>query len=123
MCRRTLLSIERRGRLFDVPVTPAEIAKHYVLSLEDLLLARAKRRNMKPLGFTVQLCLLGHPGHGVGPGRQPPAALLNVAPAQLGIPATAVADYARRDQTRREYTAELQAIVGLRSFRLGDRRE
>jgi hypothetical protein len=39
---------------------------------------------------------------------------------QLGVPATAFAEYARRDQTRREYAAELQAALGLRSFRLAD---
>ena len=123
MPRRSLLSAEQRARLFDVPTTLAEMAKHHVLSPEDLLLVRAKRRSMNRLGFAVQLCLLRHPGQGLGPGQQPPTALLDFVAAQLGTPATAFADYARRDQTRREHAAELQAILGLRSFRLGDWRD
>src|SRR3954447_21329497 len=120
MSRRTLLSPEQRARLFAVPTTPAEMARHYVLSAKDLMLVRAKRRPANRLGFAVQLCLLRHPGQGLGPGEQPPAALLAFVAEQLGISPATFADYARRDQTRREHAAELQAILGLRSFRLSD---
>jgi Domain of unknown function (DUF4158) len=120
MSRRTLLSPEQRARLFAVPTTPAEMARHYVLSAEDLVLVRAKRRTVNRLGFAVQLCLLRHPGQGHGPGEQPPAALLAFVAEQLGTSPATFADYARRDQTRREHAAELQAILGLRSFRLSD---
>jgi len=68
MPRRSLLSAEQRARQFDVPTTSAEMAKHYVLSQGDLLLVRAKRRSMNRLGFAMQLCLLRHPGQGLGPG-------------------------------------------------------
>ena len=78
------------------------MAKHYVLSPDDLLLMRAKCRSMNRLGFVVQLCPLRHPGQGLGPGQQPPAALLDFVAAQLGSQATAFSDYARRDQTHRE---------------------
>ena len=44
MSRRTLLSSEQRMRLFGIPTETAEMAKHYVLSAEDLALVRAKRR-------------------------------------------------------------------------------
>jgi len=123
MPRRSLLSAEQRARLFDVPTTPAEMAKHYVLSPEDLLLVRAKRRNMNRLGFAAQLCILRHPGQGLGPGQQPPLAMLDFVAGQRGIPTTAFADYARRDQTRREHAAELHTLLGLRSFRLSDWRD
>ena len=66
MPRRTLLSPEQRARLFAVPTTPAEMARHYVLSAKDLMLVRAKRRTVNRLGFAVQLCLLRHPGQGHG---------------------------------------------------------
>lgn len=72
--------------MFDVPTTPAEMATHYVLSPEDLALLRAKRRVLNRLGFAVQLCLLRFPGQGLGPGQQPPAALLDFVAGQLGIP-------------------------------------
>jgi len=109
--------------LFAVPTTPAEMATHYVLSPEDLALLRAKRRVLNRLGFAVQLCLLRFPGQGLGPGQQLPAALLDFVAGQLGIPPATFATYARRDQTRREHAAELQAMLGLRSFRLSDWRD
>ena len=105
MSRRSLLSAEQRARLFDVPTTPAEMARHSVLSPEDLVLVRAKRRSMNRLGFALQLCLLRHPGQGLGPGQPQPAALLDFVAAQVGIPAAAFTDYAQRDQTRREHAA------------------
>ena len=107
MSRRTLLSYEQRARLFAVPTTPAETAKHYVLSPDDLLLLRSKRRSVNRLGLAVQLCLLRYPGQGLGPGQQPSAALLDFVAGQLGISAATFADYARRDQTRREHATEL----------------
>lgn len=123
MPRRSLLSAEQRARLFAIPTTPAEMARHYVLSPEDHRLVRAKRRGMNRLGFAVQLCLLRHPGRGLGPGEPPPAALLDFLAGQLGVPSAVFAGYARRDQTRREHASELQAALGLRSFRLGDWRD
>jgi TnpA family transposase len=55
MLRRSLLSNEQHTRLFAVPVDPAEMAKHYVLSADDLALVQAKRRATNRLGFAVQL--------------------------------------------------------------------
>ncbi len=123
MPRRSLLSAEQRARLFAIPTTPAEMARHYVLSPEDHRLVRTKRRSMNRLGFAAQLCLLRHPGQGLGPGEPPPAALLDFLAGQLGVPSAAFAGYARRDQTRREHASELQATLRLRSFRLGDWRD
>ena len=51
MSPRTLLSPEQRARLFAVPTSPAEMARHYVLSAEDLMLVRAKRRTVNRLGL------------------------------------------------------------------------
>jgi TnpA family transposase len=123
MPRRSLLSAEQRARLFDVPITPAEMATHYVLSPEDLLLVRAKRRITNRLGFAVQLCLLRYPGQGLGSGQQLPVAMLEFVARQLSILTGAFSNYARRDQTRREHAAELHAFLGLRSFRLSDWRD
>lgn len=61
MSRRALLSPEQRIRLFGIPVDQAEMARHYVLSAEDLALVRAKRRVSNRLGFAVQLCVLRYP--------------------------------------------------------------
>ena len=76
MQRRTLLSSEQRTRLFGIPTEAAEVAKHYVLSAEDLALVQAKRRPNNRLGYAVQLCVLRHPGRPLEPSEVPPAAML-----------------------------------------------
>ncbi|MFC7478250.1 Tn3 family transposase [Dankookia sp. GCM10030260] len=120
MSRRTLLSAEARSRLFGIPTDRAEMARHYALDEEDLALIHARRRAANRLGFAVQLCLLRHPGAALGPGAHPPAPMLAFVAEQLGVPPVAFADYAERDQTRREHGAELQVALRLRSFRLAD---
>ncbi len=120
MPRRTLLSAEQRSRLFAIPVDPVEMARHYVLSADDLALARTKRRAVNRLGFAVQLCLLRHPGQGLEPGQRPPEAMIAFVARQLGTSPAAFADYAHRDQTRREHAVELQRRLRLRGFRLAD---
>jgi TnpA family transposase len=120
MSRRTLLSAEARSRLFGIPTERAEMARHYVLDEPDLALVRARRRAANRLGFAVQLCLLRHPGAGLGPGEHPPEPMLAFVAEQLGVPPATFTNYAARDQTRREHGAELQAALRLRSFRLAD---
>ena len=120
MPRRSLLSNEQRTRLFAVPVDHAEMAKHYVLSADDLALVQIKRRSVNRLGFAIELCLLRHPGQGLGPGEHPPEAMIGFVAHQLGVSPAAFADYALRDQTRREHAVELQKYLRLRGFRLAD---
>ena len=120
MSRRTLLSAEQRMRLFGIRTEASEMAKHYVLSAEDLALIRAKRRSGNQLGFAVELCLLRHPGQGLGFGEHPPEAMIAFVARQLNVSPTAFSDYALRDQTRREHAVELQKLLGVRSFRLAD---
>jgi Domain of unknown function (DUF4158) len=50
MPRRFLLSAEQRTRLFAIPVDYAEMAKHYVLSADDLALVRASGAPSTGLG-------------------------------------------------------------------------
>jgi TnpA family transposase len=120
MPRRTLLSTEQRTRLFTIPIASAEMARHYVLSTDDLALIRTKRRAINRLGFAIQLCLLRHPGQGMGPGEHPPEELIAFIADQIGMPSAAFADYALRDQTRREHQVEIQRHLQLRSFGLAD---
>jgi TnpA family transposase len=120
MPRRSLLSAEQRSRLFAIPVDHAEMAKHYVLSADDLALVRAKRRAINRLGFSIQLCLLRYPGQGLRPGEYPPEAMIGFVAHQLGVSPAAFTDYALRDQTRREHAVELQEHLHLRGFRLAD---
>jgi TnpA family transposase len=117
---RTLLSSEQRTRLFAIPRDSAEMARHYVLGAEDLALIRTKRRSINRLGFAVQLCLLRYPGVGMGPAEQPPEGMIAFVAKQLAVPSAVFADYAQRDQTRREHSVELQRYLSLRSFGLAD---
>src|ERR1700693_696639 len=116
MPRRSLLSPEQRTRLFAIPVDHAEMAKHYVLSADDLALVRTKRRSVNRLGFAIELCLLRHPAQGLGPGEHSPEAMIIFVAHQLGVSPAAFADYALRDQTRREHGVELQPHLRLRNF-------
>src|SRR4051812_43098084 len=92
------------------------MARHYVLGPDDLTLIGAKRRAPNRLGFAVQLCLLRHPGQGLGPGEHPPEQLVAFVAEQLRLNPSAFAEYAARDQTRREHGVELQAVLGLQRF-------
>jgi len=118
MPRRSLLSNEQRTRLFAVPVDHAEMAKYYVLSADDLVFVRTKRRSVNRLGFAVQLCLLRYPSLGMGPAEQPLEAMIASVARQLGVRHVDFANYAQRDQTRREHAVELQRYLGRRSFGL-----
>ena len=121
MPARTLLSSEQRIRLFSIPTDPAEMARHYVLGADDLALVRARRRASNRLGFAVQLCVLRHPGGVLDPPKSPPAADACLRRETDRVPIRALfADYAHRDQTRREHVVELQRYLGLRSFGLAD---
>src|SRR5271155_1144643 len=120
MSRRTLLSSEQRTRLFGIPTEPAEMAKHYVLSAEDLAPGRAKRRPNNRLGFAVELCALRHPGRPLEPSEVPPAVMLAFVANQVGVDPKLFGNYAKRAETRREHLLELQQCLRLRSFRLAD---
>ena len=120
MPHRTLLSPEQRTRLLGIPTEAAEMAKHYVLSTEDLALVRTKRRLSNRLGFAVQLCALRHPGRPLERSEVPPAAMLAFVANQVGADPKLFGDYAHRAETRREHLLELQQYLRLRSFRLAD---
>jgi TnpA family transposase len=120
MSPRILLSSQQRTRLFAPPADPAEMVRHYTLGADDLALIRTKRRSINRLGFAVQLCLLRYPGLGMGPAESPPAAMIGFVAHQLSLSPDILADYALRDQTRREHAVELHKYLGLRSFGLAD---
>lgn len=120
MTARTCLTPEQREALFAIPTDASAMAKHYVLSASDLDLVRVKRRAGNRLGFALQLCLLRFPGQGLRADDVPAETMIAFVAAQLGIAPAEFADYARRDQTRREHAVELQGVLGLRTFRRQD---
>jgi hypothetical protein len=116
MPRRQLLSPQARSALFDPPSEPTAIARLYTLSADDLTRVRRRRRPQNRLSFAVQLTYLRHPGRALGVGEEPPAAMLAHIAGQVGTDPALFADYARRDETRREHLVELQAALGMASF-------
>ncbi len=74
------------------------------------------------LGFAVQLCYMRYPGIMLLANEDPPPALLEMAARQLRIAPSHWADYGRRDKTRREHQAELQAVLQVRAFTMADYR-
>ncbi len=120
MPRRALLSVEQRTKLFAIPVDQAQMAKHFVLSADDLARIRSKRRASNRLGFAVQLCALRYPGRGLAASELPPPPMIDFVAGQLGIEPALFAEYAQRAETRREYLLELQEHLRLRSFRFAD---
>lgn len=75
------------------------------------------------LGFAVQLCYLRYPGYALPADKTPPAGLLSHVASQLRIDPLAWAEYARRDETRREHALELQTAFGYRPFTAGKYRK
>src|SRR3546814_12729877 len=63
------------------------------------------------------------PGRALEAGEVPPAPVLGYVARQLGVAPDAFADYARRDQTRREHLVEIRRSHGFRIFDRDDFRE
>lgn len=116
MPRRSVLSASQRASFEALPIELADLARHYTLSEEDLALIRARRRAENRLGFAVQLCLLRYPGRILRANEQPPGSLIAFVAEQVGCHADDFADYAHRDQTRREHIASLIHHFQLATF-------
>jgi TnpA family transposase len=122
MALRELLSSSQREAIEAIPVDRAGLIEHYVLNEADLNLIRRRRGNRNRLGFAVQLALLRFPGRVLKLDETPPPEFLNFIARQLGLSSSVWANYAERDETRREHLAELQAHCGLRPFGFGQYR-
>lgn len=100
MPRRRVLSERQRSALFDIPVNPLALVRHYTLTDDDFEHIKIRRRAENKLGFALQLCALRYPGRSLVPGEIIPELLLRHIGAQLGISGQALLDYAVRRQTR-----------------------
>jgi TnpA family transposase len=116
MPRRERLSRVQRIALIHIPTDREGLAHHYTLTGEDRALIAEKRADRNRLGFAVQLAYLRYPGQALGADEEPPAELLAFLARQLEITPAVWAEYASRDETRREHALELQAAWGLRPF-------
>ena len=116
MPRRSVLSAAEGVALFALPDTEPEMTRRYEFSDRDLSVIGSRRGAANRLGFAVQLAYMRYPGVMLGVDEDPAPALLEMAAAQLHIPAAVWADYGERGETRREHLLELQSVFGYRLF-------
>ena len=122
MAKRTLLKIQDRHELFDIPTDEDSLIRHYSLSPADRLEIELRRRKQNQLGFAVQLCLMRYPGRTLLPNEVPPPMLLNYIAEQINGDPRLFNLYATREETRREHIGHLQRYLELRSATAEDRR-
>lgn len=116
MPRRSILSAAKRDSLLVLPETQDELIRHYTFSEPDLSLIRQRRGDANRLGIAVQLCLLRFPGQGLLPDATVPMPLLQWIGQQLQLEPVCWAQYAEREETRREHLFELRAYLGMEPF-------
>ena len=121
MAYRPLLSADQWASLLAGPADERNLIRYASLSGEDLDLILSKRGHRNQLGFAAQICLMRFPGRALALNETPPA-LLDFLGDQLGVSPAVFADYARRDETRREHLIEVQAYLSLRAAAREDRR-
>lgn len=122
MAQRPLLKGDQWAVLLDAPANGERLIRHYTLGEPDLDLLRAKTADHNQLGLAVQLCLMRHLGRPWLHDETLPPAVIAFVAQQLDLRPEVLADYGRRDTTRREHAAEAQRYLGLRSADRSDRR-
>lgn len=83
--RRALTKAQLENRLA-LPVTEADLVRHWTLGDDDLAIVGRRRRNHNQLGFALQLCALRYPGRLLRPGEIIPQPALHFVADQLGTP-------------------------------------
>lgn len=68
-----LLTAAQRDQFTRFPLLDEQtLARHYLLSTDDLLLVRQRRRESNKLGYAVQLTVLKHLGRSLRQDEPPP---------------------------------------------------
>ena len=106
MARRRLLSPLQWNGLLVPPVEEREIVRHYTLSRADLDLIAPKRTPHRRLGFALMLCYLRHPSRVLERYEEVPPPLLAFIADQAQERPEDMAEYRRRDPSRRQHLAE-----------------
>ncbi|RAX48213.1 Tn3 family transposase [Arthrobacter sp. AQ5-05] len=120
MALRSLLTTAERGQVLEIPIGIEDLAAHYTLGEADMSLVRQRRGDANRLGFTLQLCLLRHPGIALAEDTEVPIELVSWVAGQLGIGAEAWDEYGRRGETRQEHGREIRAYLGMSAFGIAD---
>jgi len=112
MPRRRALTKAQLESLLALPVTEADLVRHWTLGDDDLALVDRRRRIHNQLGFALQLCALRYPGRLLRPGEVIPQPALSFIADQLGAPPEVLTTYAVRFQTRYEQLGALRTAMG-----------
>lgn len=123
MPRRSILSAAERASLLALPDAEDELIRYYTFTETDLSLIRQRRGDANRLGLAVQVCLLRFPGQGLLPDASVPVTLLQWIARQLRIDPGCWAQYAEREETRREHLLELRVYLNLEPFSLAHYRQ
>jgi TnpA family transposase len=116
MTRRRLLTREALAQHYDPPTDEREIGRYFTLTREDLDLVGERRGAPNRLGFAMLLLYMRWPGRVLDAGETPPSAILAFVAEQIDVLATALDEYARRDETRRAHLADLIQRFGYATF-------
>jgi hypothetical protein len=101
---------------YSAPLDEREIARHYTLTSDDMDVVGRRRGDATRLGYAMLMLYMRWPGRALEAGEVPPAPVLAYVAQQLGVAPEAFADYAHRDQTRREHLVEIRRSHGFRIF-------
>jgi TnpA family transposase len=123
MAQRPLLKADRWVALLGVPTDDETLIQHYTLTQAELDLVQAKTAAYNQLGLAIQLCLIRHLGRSWQHDELLPARMVAFVAEQIDVPATMLAEYGRRSQSRREHAIEAQRHLGLHPAGREDRRE
>src|SRR5215217_4696890 len=118
MPRRRALTAAQLESLLALPVTEADLLRHWTLSDDDLVAIGRRRRNHNQLGFALQLCALRYPGRLLRPDEVIPEPALRFVADQLGTAPEALTTYAARFQTRYEQLGVLRKSFGFTDLTL-----
>ena len=110
MPRRYILTASERAGLVAIPTDETALIRFYTLSEQDLSVIKQRRGDANRLGFAVLLCCLRYPGYALPAGEDPPHTFLTMISAQLGVEPEIWAEYAGREETRREHLSELRTL-------------
>lgn len=123
MPRQEILSPTQLAQLLMLPADARQISDSYTFSPADLDLIARRRGEPNRLGFALQFGFLRYPGRAWTPDESVPIPMLRFIADQVGISPDRMAEYAARDETRREHLAELLAVFGWRTFGQPEHRE
>ncbi len=123
MPRRRALTEAQLEALFALPITEADLIRHWTLDKTDLAAVDRRRGEHNQLGYALQLCAFRYPGRLLRPGEAIPEPALRFVAEQLHVGAGALAAYAARRQTRQEQLDDLREAFGFRMYAAGHGRE